>query len=75
MAEETLVVNEKLLSDLLDEDQEATEYSIETNAKDGSMRIQFHNDDGVLSSFITDAPGAYELAQRILCGYDRLEGI
>jgi hypothetical protein len=57
------------------EDTEATEYSIETNIDDGAFRLQFHNEEGVLSSFTSDSAGAYELAHRILRAFDKLEGL
>lgn len=59
----------------IEEDLEANEYSIDTNIDDGAFRLQFHNEFGTLSTFTTDAPGAYDLAQRILRGYDKLEGL
>lgn len=59
----------------IEEDLDATEYSIGYSIPDNSLRIQFHNDFGVLSSFTTDAAGAYELANRILRAYDKLEGL
>lgn len=54
---------------------DATEYSIGYSVPDNAMRLQFHNEFGVLSSFQTDAAGAYELAHRILRAYDKLEGL
>ncbi len=57
------------------DDIDATEYSIGYSIPDNQMMLKFHNEFGVLSSFITDAPGAYELAQRILRAYDKLEGL
>lgn len=61
---------------LLDDDEiEASEYSIGYSIPDNEMRLKFHNEFGVLSSFVTDATGAYELAQRILRAYDQLEGL
>lgn len=54
---------------------DATEYSIGFSIPDGQVNIQFHNEFGVLSSFVTDASGAYELANRILRAYDKLEGL
>lgn len=57
-------------------DVEADAYGINYNIDEGAFRLQFYDEDGgVLSSFTTDAAGAYELAQRILRGYDKLEGI
>lgn len=67
-------VDEELLMELI-EDSEATEYTIETNIDDRAFRLQFRNEDGVLSSFTTDSEGAYDLAQRILRAYDKLEGL
>lgn len=60
--------------ELLD-DTDATEYSIGFSIPDNQMRVRFHNEKGMLSNFITDAPGGYELAQRILRAYDKLEGL
>jgi hypothetical protein len=57
------------------EDVEATEYTIGYSINDNAMRLQFYNEVGVLSSFVTDASGAYELANRILRAYDTLEGL
>jgi hypothetical protein len=54
---------------------DATEYSIGYSIPDNEMRIRFHNEFGVLSSFVVDAPGAYEFAQRVLRAYDKLEGL
>jgi hypothetical protein len=54
---------------------EADQYSIAYNINDNEMMLKFHNEFGVLSTFVTDAPGAYELAQRILRAYDKLEGL
>lgn len=62
-----------------DEEEEelvdATEYSIGFSIPDNAVRIRFHNEFGVLSSFETDAAGAYEFAHRILRAYDKLEGL
>jgi len=55
--------------------EDATEYSIGYNIPDGEMSIRFYNEFGVLSSYVTDAAGAYELANRILRAYDKLEGL
>jgi hypothetical protein len=63
------------LEDCFEEDADATEYSIGVSVDDGLIRIRFHNGEGLLSSFVTDSAGAYDLAQRILRGYDELEGI
>jgi hypothetical protein len=60
--------------ELLD-DTEATTYNINININDNEMCINFINAKGVLASLVTDAPGAYDLASRILRAYDKLEGI
>jgi len=67
-------LSEEMLIELCD-DTEATEYSIETNIDDGAFRLQFHNEEGTLSSFTSDSAGAYELAHRILRAFDKLEGL
>jgi hypothetical protein len=54
---------------------EATEYSIGFSIPDNEVRIQFHNEFGVLSSLVVDAAGAYEFAQRLLRAYDKVEGL
>jgi hypothetical protein len=72
--EPEIELTEELMMELL-EDSEATEYTIETNIDDNAFRLQFHNEDGVLSSFTTDSGGAYDLAQRIMRAYDKLEGL
>jgi len=59
----------------LNEEIEATEYSIGYSIDDNEIRIQMHNDFGTISSFVTDAVGAYEFAQRVLRAYDKLEGL
>lgn len=59
----------------IDDYNDATEYSIGYSIPDNQVKIQFHNEFGVLSSFITDAAGAYEFANRILRAYDKLEGL
>jgi hypothetical protein len=75
IAEREIEVDEGLLMELLDE-SEAAEYTIRTNINDGAFCLQFHNEDGtLLSSFTTDSTGAYDLAQRILRGFDKLEGL
>ena len=73
--EQEIKVDEGLLMELLDDESEATEYTIQTNIDDGAFRLQLHNEDGVLSSFTTDSTGAFDLAQRILRAYDKLEGL
>jgi hypothetical protein len=57
------------------EDIDATEYSIGFNLHDGEARVQFHNEFGVLSSFVTDSQGVYDFAQRLLRVYDQMEGL
>lgn len=54
---------------------DATEYSIGTDIDSNQGCLKFHNEFGELSRFITDAAGIYELAQRLLRAYDKLEGI
>jgi hypothetical protein len=73
--EEIITVDEELVMELLEEEAEATDYSIETSQDNDLMRIQFHNEEGLLSSLTTDSAGAYEFAQRILRGYDAMEGL
>jgi hypothetical protein len=67
-------VGDEPIVELIDE-IDATEYSIGYNIADNEMVLNFHNERGVLSRFVTDAPGAYEMAQRILRAYDKLEGL
>lgn len=59
----------------IDDYSDATEYSIGYSIPDNQVKIQFLNEFGVLSNFITDAAGAYEFANRILRAYDKLEGL
>jgi hypothetical protein len=54
---------------------DATEYSIGLSRTDNEMILKFHNKIGVLSVFVTDSQGAYDLAQRLLGAYDKLEGL
>ena len=54
---------------------EATEYSIETNIDDGMMKLGFYNEHGELATYTMVSEEAYAFAQRVLRGYDRLEGI
>jgi hypothetical protein len=61
--------------DEIEAEIEALEYSIGYSIPDNEMRIRFYNEDGPLSSFITDAAGAYEFAHRVLRAYDKLEGL
>jgi len=68
-------VLDELVIELEEEEVDATEYSIGFSIPDNEIRLQFHNEFGVLSSFVTDAAGAYELAHRILRAYDKLEGL
>lgn len=56
-------------------DTNATEYSIGYSIPDNEAIIKFHNADGVISNFVTDSPGLYEFAQRLLRAYDKLEGL
>ena len=57
------------------EDIDATEYSIGFSIPDNEGCLKFHNEFGELSRFVTDAAGIYELAQRLLRAYDKLEGL
>lgn len=66
---------EEKLAEIEQLETDATAYSIGYNIKEGEARIKFHNDLGTLSCFVTDAPGIYELAQRLLRAYDKLEGL
>lgn len=54
---------------------DATEYSIGFSIPNNQGYLEFHNEFGVLSRFVTDAAGVYELAQRLLKAYDKLEGL
>jgi hypothetical protein len=54
---------------------DATEYSIAFSIPDNEIVLKFHNEAGVLSNFVTDSQGTYDLAQRLLRVYDRLEGL
>jgi hypothetical protein len=54
---------------------DATEYSIAFSIPDNELVLKFHNEGGVLSNFVTDSQGAYDLAQRLLRVYDKLEGL
>ena len=65
---------DELIIELVDE-IDATEYSIGLSRTDNEMILKFHNEAGVLSVFITDSQGAYDLAQRLLSAYDKLEGL
>jgi len=44
------IKDEELLVELLDDDMDATEYSININIDEGRMRIQFHNERRGFSS-------------------------
>lgn len=56
-------------------DIDATEYSIGYSIQDSEVCLKFHNELGELSRFTADAAGCYELAQRLLRAYDRIEGL
>lgn len=73
--EEVIMIDEALLEDLYDESLEASEAHTEINVDQGLARIQFANEEGVLSSLTTDSAGLYDLAQQLLRAYDRLEGL
>lgn len=72
---ELLEEDEELVIGLDAEPTEVDQYSIDISIPDNEMRIQFHTEFGPVSSFVIDAPGGYEFAQRILRAYDKLEGI
>lgn len=60
----------------VEENVDADEYGIGIDIDNNSGRIQFYDENGVvLSRFVTDAPGLYDFAQRLLRAYDKLEGI
>lgn len=59
----------------LEDEVDATEYSLGFNINDGAACLKFHNEFGVLSVFTTDSQGIYDLAQRLLRVYDKLEGL
>lgn len=54
---------------------EATDYEVAVNVPSGEVRVLFRNEVGILSSHVMDAPEAYAFAQKILQGYDRVEGL
>lgn len=54
----------------------ATGYEIAICPAENEMRILFRNELGlVVSNYVCDASTAYEMASKILKGYDKLEGI
>ncbi len=57
------------------DDVDATEYSIGYSIADNEACLKFHNEFGVLSVFVTDASGLYDLIQRLNRTYDKLEGL
>jgi hypothetical protein len=71
--------DENETDDDFDEQQEepiATGYEVMICVPENEMRILFRNQQGeVVSSYICDAADAYQMASKILKGYDRLEGI
>lgn len=75
MAQKILGEDDLPILELTDEEMEATGYDIAVSVSDNEMRIQHCNDLGVISYLVLDAAGAYELAHRILRGYDKLEGL
>lgn len=56
-------------------DLEATEYAVGVDVKKGEGRLEFRNDGGVLCTFTGDPTQIYELAQRLMRAYDKLEGL
>jgi hypothetical protein len=77
MAEPKVTIPAKLLKQHVElhADNEATEYSIETNIDDKMLRLGFYNEHGELAKYTMASPEVYEFAHRLLRGYDRLEGI
>ena len=65
--------NEPII-ELIDE-VDATEYSIGFSLDNNDACLKFHNEFGVLSIFMMDSQGVYDLAQRLLRVYDKLEGL
>jgi hypothetical protein len=65
--------NEPIIQ-LIDE-IDATTYSIGFSIPDNEVILKFHNERGVLSSFVADSQSIYDLAQRLLRAYDKLEGL
>lgn len=53
----------------------ADDFEIAIDRGQGLMRILHRNNSGVLSYQVLPADEAYALAQKILKGYDQLEGI
>lgn len=54
---------------------EATDYEIAVDVPGGEMMILFKNEVGVLSTHVMQSHEVYAFAQRMLRGYDRLEGL
>ena len=54
---------------------DATAYSVGFSIPDNEMVLKFHNEFGVLSNFVTNSQGTYDLAQRLMRVYDKLEGL
>lgn len=69
------VIDEAVLQLDLEDELEATEYSIGYSIDDNEARVQFHNEFGLLGTLVVDAAGAYEFAHRLLRAYDKLEGL
>lgn len=54
----------------------ATGYEIAICPAENEMRIMFRNEAGeIISSYVCNAANAYEMASKMLKGYDKLEGI
>lgn len=71
-------IDAEIAEAFLDETLEADQYCIGTDIDAGLMRLQLHSAEegvGLLGSLTVDSAGAYELAHRILRGYDKLEGL
>lgn len=53
----------------------ADDYEVAIDKEQGLMRILHCNNEGVLSYQVLSSDEAYQFAQKILRGYDTLEGL
>ena len=58
-----------------DEAFESDKHQIELDSESRAMRLVFLRGENVLAHMVLDSDDAYDLAQRILDAYDKLEGI
>jgi hypothetical protein len=58
-----------------DDPKAADDYEVAIDREKGLMRIIHRNGAGILSYQVLPSDDAYNLAQKILKGYDQLEGI